>query len=194
MKKILVLSFAAAALFLTALPLLSDDGKPAGGDSKSTADVEPGPEHQLMAKWSGSWDRAIRIWMKAGGKPFEMKSSAEIAMVMEGRFSRMTASSDMGGMKYSGESTIGYDGTTKKWTIFAIDNMGTAATFLEGASADGGKTIEFKGMMTEATKGTQLHTRWVQTQKGPDEILMEMFTGEGKDEVKKMEVTSTRKK
>jgi len=72
--------------------------------------------------------------------------------------------------------------------------MGTAATFLEGSSTDGGKTIEFKGTITEATKGTQIHTRWVQTEKGPDEILMEMFTGEGKDEVKMMEITSKRNK
>jgi len=49
-------------------------------------------------------------------------------------------------------------------------------------------------MMTEATKGRQIHTRWVQTEKGPDEILMEMFVGEGKDEVKMMEITSRRKK
>ncbi len=189
MKKSLVLFLAAAALLLAARPLLSDDGKPAGGEPG-----DPGPEHAVMAKWSGSWNRAIKMWMKRGGKPFEMTSSAEIAMVMEGRFSRMTATSDMGGTKYTGESTIGYDGTTKKWSIFAIDNMGTAPTYLEGTSADGGKTIEFKGMMTEATKGTQIHTRWVQTEKGPDEMLLEMYTGEGKDEVKMMEISSKRRK
>ncbi|MEK7469922.1 MAG: DUF1579 family protein [Planctomycetota bacterium] len=165
-----------------------------GGRPTTNEGVNPGPEHEVMAKWSGSWDRAIRIWMKPGGKPFEMTSSAEIRMVMEGRFSRMTASSDMGGTKYSGESTIGYDPATKKWSIYAIDNMGPAATHLEGTSADGGKTIEFKGMMIEATNGSEIHTRWVQTEKGPDEILMEMYTGEGKDEVKKMEIASRRKK
>ncbi len=54
----------------------------------------------------------------------------------------------------------------------------------------GGKPFE----MTEATKGTQIHTRWVQPEKGSDEILMEVFTGEGSDEVKMMEIASKRKK
>lgn len=188
MKMPLAFKLAAAALLLTARPLLSEDKKPADSDDA------PGPEHAVMAKWSGSWDRSIKLWMKPGGKPFEMTSSAEIAMIMDGRFSRMTATSDMGGHKYTGESTIGFDRTTKKWSVYAVDNMGTAPTFLEGTSADGGKTIEFAGTMTVAGKDTPMKTRWVQTEKGPDEIVMEMYKGEGKDEVKMMEVVSRRKK
>jgi len=190
MKQPLLLSLAAAALLLAASPLLSEDRKPAGGEA---GDDSPGPEHAVMARWSGSWTRSIRMWMKPGGKPFEMTSAAEIVMVMDGRFSRMSATSEMGGAIYLGESTIGFDRTTRKWTVYAIDNMGTAPTFLEGTSADGGRTIEFSGTMTVAGRDKPMPTRWVQTEKGPDEILMEMFRGEGKEEVKMMEVVSRRR-
>lgn len=198
MKSKFLFGFAASAVLCAFLarPLWSEDkgGDEGGGGQELPEGMKPGPEHEALAKLAGKWEIAGKMWMDATGKPTESKGSAEFKVIMDGRFIQQDYKGEMMGMPFTGMEILGYDRTTKKYTAHWVDSMSTGATWLTGTSKDGGKTIEFKGKMSDPESGGEVDSRWMHTSKGDDSFVFEMFlTVEGK-EVRFMELTYTRTK
>jgi hypothetical protein len=189
----LVVPVVLAAVVL-ARPLWSEEGSDGGGGGGMPEALKPGPEHKEMAKWAGKYNVATKYWMDPTGAPMESKGTAEFTSLFEGRYLRQDYKGEMMGMPFTGIGFDGFDRVTNKYCSVWIDSMGTQVTYLEGTSKDGGKTIEYKGKMSDPMANKQVDSRWVHTTKSDDSFVFELYmTQEGK-EVKGMELTYTRAK
>lgn len=155
----------------------------------------PGPQHAMMAKWDGTWNAEVTMWMEPG-KP-EVKSTATSVnkMMYNGLYQQSTTSGNMMGMPFTGTSTLGYDNFKKVFVNTWIDNMGSGIMYMEGPWDEATKTITLKGTGVNPAIGKECHNR--QTFKIIDDNTqeMEMFTnGPDGNEMKVMHIKYTRKK
>lgn len=189
--------FVAMVLAVLSCPPAWAQGEPdgdAGMDAAAMEKMMPGPEHEVLAKRVGTWSVSTKIWMDPSQNPMESIGTAEFKLVMDGRFLHQEYKGEMMGMPFTGWGFDGFDRVTGKWTSFWIDSMSTSPTSLTGTSADGGKTIEFTGDMSDCASGTVVKTRWVATHSSDDESRVEMYVTHGDKEEKAMELVYKRKK
>ena len=157
----------------------------------------PGKPHQELAKQAGSWDLAVKIWMKPGAPPQESKGTAERTMILGGRVLSQKVNGDpTGGMgPYEGFGLSGFDNVAGKYWGTWTDNMSTGVMMTTGTCSEKTSTCTFKGSyMDPITKKTK-HTRMVEHWDGADKSVVEFYeTGKDGKEAKTTEVTYTRKK
>src|SRR5690606_29664745 len=48
--------------------------------------MTPGEPHKMMAAEEGKWNNEMTFWMGAGGEPTKATSTAEIKMILGGRY------------------------------------------------------------------------------------------------------------
>ncbi len=159
------------------------------------AETTPGEHHARLAKMAGRWNVATKMWPAPGAPPMESKGTAELKMIMDGRFLQEDFKSDMMGMPFSGMNIIGYDGFKKQYVSTWIDSMTTETVVSRGTCSDDGKVTTLEGMMTNPETKKAEKTRIVTTKVSDDQFTMEMF-GPGPDgkDVKMMELQYTRAK
>lgn len=157
--------------------------------------MTPGAMHAMMAKWDGTWDGEVTMWMEPGATPQVSKSTAINKMIMNGLYQQSNHSGNMMGMPFSGQSTVGYDNHKKEFISTWIDNMGSGIMVLKGPWDDASKTMTLKGTMTDP--GTKQDADIKETFKIIDDNTqeMEMFVKmpDG-SEFKTMTIKYTRKK
>lgn len=157
--------------------------------------MTPGAMHAMMAKWDGTWDGEVTMWMEPGATPQVSKSTAINKMIMNGLYQQSNHSGNMMGMPFSGQSTVGYDNHKKEFISTWIDNMGSGIMVLKGPWDDASKTMTLKGTMTDP--GTKQDADIKETFKIIDDNTqeMEMFVKmpDG-SEFKTMNIKYTRKK
>lgn len=157
--------------------------------------MTPSDVHKMMAKWDGTWDGDVTMWMAPGTPEQKSKSTAVNKMIMNGLYQESNHTGDMMGMPFYGKSIVAYDNHRKEFISTWIDNMGSGIMVLKGPWDEATKTITLKGKMVDA--GTKMDTDIRETFKIIDENTqeMEMFvmTPDGK-EFKTMNIKYTRKK
>ena len=157
--------------------------------------MTPGAMHAMMAKWDGTWDGEVTMWMEPGATPQVSKSTAINKMIMNGLYQQSNHSGNMMGMPFSGQSTVGYDNHKKEFISTWIDNMGSGIMVLKGPWDNASKTMTLKGTMTDP--GTKQDADIKETFKIIDDNTqeMEMFVKmpDG-SEFKTMNIKYTRKK
>src|SRR5438445_13241524 len=84
--------------------------------------VEP---HKLFAGLAGSWTTKTKEWMEPDKPPMESTGSAEMKMLLDGRFLQQDFAGDMMGQPYSGVGISAYDNLRKRYVTMWIDSMGT---------------------------------------------------------------------
>ena len=153
----------------------------------------PGEPHKQFASLAGSWTTKTKEWMEPGKPPTESTGSAEMKMVLGGRFLQQEFSGDMMGQSYSGIGTTGYDNLRKRYVSTWIDSMGTGVFVMEGTASPDGKTITLKGQHAELGGGQMSH-RAVWKIVDANSQTFDMYgTHKGGKEMKMMEITYTRK-
>jgi hypothetical protein len=157
--------------------------------------MTPGDVHKMMAKWDGTWNGEVTMWMYPGAPEQKSKSTAVNKMIMNGLYQEGNHSGDMMGMPFNGKSTVAYDNHRKEFVSTWIDNMGSGIMVLKGPWDEATKTISLKGTMVDP--GTKQDTDVRETFKVVDDNTqeMEMFVmmPDGK-EFKTMNIKYTRKK
>ena len=157
--------------------------------------MTPGEVHTMMAKWDGTWNGDVTMWMAPGVPEQKSKSASVNKMIMNGLYQESNHSGDMMGMPFSGRSTTAYDNHRKEFISTWIDNMGSGIMVMKGTWDEATKTINLKGKMVDP--GTKMDTDVRETFKIIDDNTqeMEMFvmTPDGK-EFKTMNIKYTRKK
>jgi hypothetical protein len=156
----------------------------------------PGKPHQELAKHAGTWDVAVKAWMKPGAPPQESKGTAERTMILGGRVLTEKANGDpMGGMgPFEGFGLSGYDNVSGKYWGTWTDNMGTGVMTSTGTCNEKTSTCTFKGSYMDPITKKAKHTRMVERWDGADKAVMESYeTGKDGKEAKTMELTFTRK-
>ncbi|MCI0427140.1 MAG: DUF1579 domain-containing protein [Nitrospiraceae bacterium] len=153
----------------------------------------PGEPHKLFATLAGSWTTTTKEWMEPGKPPTESTGTAEMKMLLDGRFLYQEYNSQMMGQPFSGIGIDGYDNMTKKYVTAWIDTMGTGIFMMEGAASADGKTITLKGSHPEPGGGKMTH-RAVWKIVDDNTQAFDMYgTHQGSKEMKVLEITYSRK-
>lgn len=154
-----------------------------------------GDQHKMLAKFNGTWDTEISIWMAPGAPPYVTKGTAVNTMIMGGRYQETSATGNMMGMPFEGRGVSGYDNAKKIFVSSWVDNMGTGIMNMEGPWDEATKTITLTGKAVDAA--TLKESKYKETFKIIDDNtqVMTMYVSgpDGKD-VKMMEMKYTRKK
>jgi hypothetical protein len=107
--------------------------------------ARPGEPHKQLASLAGSWTTKTRSWMEPGKPPMESTGSAELKMLLDGRFLQQEFTGEMMGQPFSGVGINAYDNLRKRYVTSWIDTMGTGIFMMEGTASADGKTITMRG-------------------------------------------------
>ena len=186
-------------IFLTAIPALAQD-KEIAKEMDPQAMMEmykklaaPGEPHKLFASLAGSWTTKTKEWMEPGKPPTESTGSAEMKMLLDGRFLQQEYTGKMMGQPFSGIAIDAYDNIRKRYVTAWIDTMGTGIFMMEGTASADGKTITLKGQHDEPGGGHMTH-RAVWKILDSNTQTFDMYGNHhGGKEMKMMEITYIRK-
>jgi len=117
----------------------------------------PGEPHKMFATLAGSWTTTTKEWMEPGKPPTESAGTAEMKMLLDGRFLYQEYDSQMMGQPFSGIGIDGYDNMRKRYVTAWMDTMGTGIFIMEGTASPDGKTITLKGSHPEPGGGHMTH-------------------------------------
>jgi len=146
---------------------------------------KPGPEHEVLKKLEGTWEAT----MKFGG--MESKGTMVWKMDLGGLWLTSNFDGDFGGMKFQGRGFDSYDGMKKKYVAVWLDSMSTSPMTMEGSWDAGSKTLTMAGE-GPGPDGKPTKHKMVSTMKDDDNIITQMFMGDGKDAM--FEIAYKRKK
>ena len=153
----------------------------------------PGEPHKLFATLAGSWTTTTKSWMDPSKPPMETTGTAEMNMLLDGRYLYQEFTGQMMGQPFSGVGIDGYDNVQKKYVTAWMDTMGTGIFLMEGTASPDGKTITLTGQHPEPGGGHMSH-RAIWTLVDTNNQTFHMYgTHHGGNEMKIMEITYTRK-
>lgn len=153
----------------------------------------PGEPHKLFATLAGSWTTTTKEWMEPGKPPTESTGTAEMKMLLDGRFLYQEYTAQMMGQPFSGVGIDAYDNMTKKYVTAWVDTMGTGIFMMEGTASADGKTITLKGSHPEPGGGKMTHRAvWKIVDNNTQSFDM-YGAHHGQKEMKVLEITYTRK-
>jgi hypothetical protein len=153
----------------------------------------PGEPHRLFASLAGNWTTTTKEWMEPGKPPTESTGTADMKMLLGGRFLYQEYHGQMMGQPFSGIGIDAYDNMTKKYVTAWMDSMGTGIFIMDGTASADGKTITLKGSHPEPDGGKMTH-RAVWKIVDDNTQTFDMFgTHQGGKEMKVLEITYNRK-
>ena len=153
----------------------------------------PSEPHKQFESLAGTWTTQTKEWMEPGKPPTEAAGSADMKMLLGGRFLQQDFTGEMMGQPYTGMGITGYDNLRKKYVSIWLDTMGTGPFMMEGTGSADGKTITLKGQHTEPGGGHMTHRAvWKIVDSNTQTFDMWGNHGGGK-EMKVMEIVYTRK-
>lgn len=153
----------------------------------------PGEPHKLFAGLTGSWATKTTSWMDPGKPPVETSGSAEMKMLLDGRFLQQEFTGEMMGQPFSGIGIDGYDNLRKRYVTVWIDTMGTGIFTMEGRASADGKTITLKGQHDEMGGGKMTHRAVWKIVDNNTQTFDMYGAHHGGKETKMMEIVYTRK-
>lgn len=153
----------------------------------------PGEPHKQFAALAGSWTTQTKEWMEPGKPPTESSGTAELKMLLDGRFLYQEFNGQMMGQPFNGIGIDGYDNLRKKYVTVWMDSMGTGFFMMEGTASLDGKTITLKGSHPEPGGGHMSHRAiWKLIDDNTQQFDM-YGSHHGQKEMKMMEILYTRK-
>ena len=155
--------------------------------------AQPGEPHKLFASLAGSWTTKTKEWMESGKPPTESTGSAEMKMLLDGRFLYQEFTGQMMGQPFSGIGIDAYDNLRKRYVTAWMDTMGTGIFTMEGTASADGKTITLKGQHAEPGGGHMTHRAIWRILDSNTQTFDMYGTHHGGKETKMMEITYTRK-
>jgi hypothetical protein len=153
----------------------------------------PGEPHKLFAGLAGSWTTKTKEWMEPGKPPTEATGTAEMKMLLDGRFLYQEYNGQMMGQPFSGIGIDAYDNLSKKYVTAWMDSMGTGIFMMEGTASADGKTITLKGSHSEPGGGKMTHRAVWKIVDNNTQTFDMYGAHHGGKEMKMLEITYTRK-
>ena len=153
----------------------------------------PGEPHKLFASLAGSWTTHMKEWMEPGKPPMESTGTAELKMLLNGRFLYQEFTGQMMGKPFSGIGIDAYDNIRKKYVTAWMDTMATGIFLMEGTASSDGRTINLTGQHKTPGGGHMSH-RAVWKLVDANTQTFDMYgTHPGDTERKMFEITYKRK-
>ncbi|CAI2765988.1 DUF1579 domain-containing protein [Flavobacterium collinsii] len=153
----------------------------------------PGAPHKLMADEVGTWNCDMTFWTEPNGKPEKATSTANVKMILGGRYQESNYQGTMMGQAFEGKSTLAYNNASKEYTTTFIDNMGTGMLVAMGKYDESTKSMELKGDMVNPVNGKKTPYREIYTIVDAKTRKMEMFDVKNGEEFKSMEIIMKKK-
>jgi hypothetical protein len=153
----------------------------------------PGEQHKQLASLAGSWTTKTKEWMEPTKPPEESTGSAEMKMLLDGRFLQQELTGQMMGQPFSGIEITAYDNLLKRYVTSWMSTMGTGIFTMEGTASTDGKTITLKGQHAEPGGGYMKHRAIWKIVDSNTQTFDMYGTHPGGKEWKMMEMTYTRK-
>jgi uncharacterized protein DUF1579 len=193
------ITFTCLCMVLTAIPVFATDtDKEKQMDPQAMMEMykklaAPGEPHKLFASLAGSWTTKSKEWMEPDKPATESTGTAEMKMLLDGRFLYQEYTGQMMGQPFSGIGIDAYDNITKKYVTAWMDTMGTGIFIMEGTASDDGKTITLNGSHPEPGGGQMTHRAVWKIVDNNTQTFDMYGTHHGSREMKIMEITYTRK-
>jgi hypothetical protein len=132
--------------------------------------------------------------MDPAAPPMESRGTAEMTMILGGRYLRQAYKGEMMGMPYEGVGYTGYDNVQKKYVSTWFDNMGTGIMLSTGSDSGRPGVVTFTGSWWDPMTGKETTVEQVLTHVDASHMTFEMF-GNGPDgkKMKFMEIHYTKK-
>ena len=153
----------------------------------------PGEPHKLFASLAGNWTTTTKEWMEPGKPPTESTGTADMKMLLDGRFLYQEYHGQMMGQPFSGIGIDAYDNMSKKYVTAWMDSMGTGIFIMEGTASSDGKTITLKGSHPEPGGGKMTHRAVWKIVDNNTQTFDMYGAHHGEKETKMMEITYQRK-
>jgi hypothetical protein len=153
----------------------------------------PGDMQALLAKSEGNWDAEISMWMAPGQEPVKNMATAEVKMILGGRYQESINKGSFNGMPFEGISTIGYDNAKKIFQSSWIDNMGTGVLRMDGTYDAATKTLTLSGKEYDPMTNKEIDIREVYKFIDDTHQVIEMYQTTAGKEFKAMEMRLTKK-
>jgi hypothetical protein len=154
--------------------------------------MTPGPMHQMLAKFNGTWKESVTFWMKPDAPASSSTSTCVNQMIMDNRYQESNHVGDMNGMPFEGRGYLGYDNAKNVFVSTWMDNMGTGIMSMEGKWDEKNKVIHFTGNMVDPMTGKELKVREEFKMIDDNNQLMEMYMTQNGKEFKSLEIKFTR--
>lgn len=126
-------------------------------------DAATAEEHKLLEKLVGTFKTEARMYMSPGEPPLKSHGTGKAEWILGKRFVKVESSVGQGaaGKELESESlTIyGFDTRTNKYSVIAIDTMGTYWVTAQGDYDAASKELKLNGTVTE--QGQAMKFRWV---------------------------------
>ncbi len=197
--RLTTITFTCLCMVLTAIPVFATDtDKEKQMDPQAMMEMykklaAPGEPHKLFASLAGSWTTKSKEWMEPDKPPTESTGTAEMKMLLDGRYLYQAYTGHMMGQPFSGIGIDAYDNITGKYVTAWMDTMGTGIFIMEGTASDDGRTITLNGSHPEPGGGQMTH-RAVWKIVDNNTHTFDMYgTHHGGKEIKFMEIIYTRK-
>ena len=211
LKNCSILLLLAAA---TGLPSFAQDATPAKPADAKPDDAQmmammmdlakPGENHKIIEGLTGTWTYTTKFWESpdTNTPPMEYSGTSVTKPIMGGRYfqSDYTGRMQMPGadgkmmdMEFHGMQIDGFDNVKKKFVSSWVDNMGTGIMLSEGTYDPATKTITYTSE-EEPVPGVKMKVRELVKLADKDHHTFEFYEDRGGNEVKTMEITSTRNK
>ncbi|HEY7533791.1 MAG TPA: DUF1579 domain-containing protein [Nitrospiraceae bacterium] len=153
----------------------------------------PGDPHKLFASLAGSWTTTTKEWMEPGKPPAESSGTADMKMLLDGRFLYQEYNGQMMGQPFSGIGIDAYDNMSKKYVTAWMDSMGTGIFIMEGSASPDGKTITLRGSHPEPGGGKMTHRAVWKIVDNNTQVFDMYGAHHGGKETKMLEITYQRK-
>ena len=153
----------------------------------------PGEPHKLFATLAGSWATATKEWMEPGKPAIESSGTAEMKMLLDGRFLYQEFNGQMMGQPFNGIGIDAYDNMKKKYVTAWMDSMGTGIFLMEGTASPDGKTITLRGSHPEPGGGQMTHRAVWKIIDANNQTFDMYGAHHGQKEMKVLEITYQRK-
>lgn len=153
----------------------------------------PGDTHKMIAEEVGTWNCDMTFWMEPGAKPEKSTTTAEVKMILGGRYQEAIYKGMMMGQPFEGKATLAYNNASKEFTSTFIDNMSTGMMVGMGKYDEATKAINLKGEMVNPMNGKKTPYRETYTIVDATTRKMEMFDTKNGQEYKSMEIIMKKK-
>jgi hypothetical protein len=153
----------------------------------------PGEQHKQLSSLAGIWTTKTREWTEPDKPPVETTGSADMKMLLDGRYLQQEVAGRMMEKPFSGIVITAYDNLLKRYVMTWMSTMGTGVFTMEGTRGADGKTITLEGQHAEPGGGYMKHCA-IWTIVDNNTQTFDMYgPHQGGKEWKMMEMTYTRK-
>ncbi len=137
----------------------------------------PGRHHARLADFVGTWDIHARFWRRPETAPLESIGTAELCLILGGRFLEQRQEGSHLGKPTSGIGYVGFDSAKRRYVSLWLDDLSTAIMRTEGPPDPSGKTIRTRGTIDDTAAGEPQSIEEVMTLVGPDRFTYEAWIG-----------------